>query len=326
MMNFLHSIGHDWQGIVDKFFAAAKRPLLTIIGPTASGKTSFSLLLSNWLQGRGSSAEIVNADSRQCYEGFDIGTAKITALEMQGIPHHLFSVLPSTAECSVAWYQQEATKVIADIHDRGAVPILVGGSMLYVSALIDGFVFLPASDAAMRAQLEQEYDADSGERLYRKLQDIDPVSASTFSRQNKRYVVRALEVYALTGNVKSSQLKKHGGYSDVCILGLKPSRDVLSARILARVREMFDQGWVEEVEELLKKGVRVADPGMKSIGYPDIVYFLAKKLDPNSALYAEEKAELLRSIASKTRAYAKRHQTWWKKDQRVHWLNIAEST
>ncbi len=320
MMNFLHSIGHDWQGIVDKFFAAAKRPLLTIIGPTASGKTSFSLLLSNWLQGRGSSAEIVNADSRQCYEGFDIGTAKITALEMQGIPHHLFSVLPSTAECSVAWYQQEATKVIADIHDRGAVPILVGGSMLYVSALIDGFSLLPASDPVMRAQLEQEYDADFGERLYRKLQDIDPVSASTFSRQNKRYVVRALEVYALTGNVKSSQLKKQGGYSDVCILGIDPPRDVLATRIIARVRGMFDQGWVDEVRTLLKQGVCVDDPGMKSIGYQDIADFLSRNLDQESSLYQQEKEVLIERIGSKTRAYAKRHQTWWKKDQRVHWL------
>lgn len=286
------------------------KPLVVIIGPTASGKTAFSIQLTKELASQGVTAEIVNADSRQFYKYLDIGTAKITQEEMAGVPHHLMSILDPKEDCNISWFQKEASKVIDEIQSRGHLPILVGGSMLYVSAIVDGLLPI-ASSPEIRARLEKEYDVDGGETLYKKLQEIDPESAASFSKENKVYVVRALEIYESTGITKSAQKKAAKSSYDVCILGIDLPKEVLQKKINDRTRLMLQNGWIEEVQSLLEKGYSVDDPGMKSLGYRDIAEYIQDKGNLE---------ELTEKISSKVRAYAKRHQTWWKRDERVQWI------
>src|SRR3989338_5858367 len=188
----------DLLRLVDVFLEGTKKPLLVLLGPTASGKTALSLELAKYV-----GAEIVNADSRQLYRFLDIGTAKIRKEEMQGIPHHLIDVKDPKEEVTVGWYQTAATKVIEDILARKKVPLLVGGSMLYISSVIDGLTLAPAADPALHAALEKEYDEDHGVRLYARLQEVDPEAAETIHPHNKPYVVRAMEIYETMKKPKS---------------------------------------------------------------------------------------------------------------------------
>ncbi len=300
------------QLVIDFLISEPKKPLIVILGPTASGKTAFSIRLAHELQGFGKTAEVVNADSRQLYRGFDIGTAKITPDEMQGIRHHLVDVLDPQQDCTIAWYKQEAQRVIADIHERGNIPLLVGGSMLYVSALIDGFEPLAPSDPVIRERLGREYDMDHGTTLFAKLSMIDPDTAASFSVKNKVYVIRALEIYESTGKTKSSQKKKNLGAYDLLMFGMDVDKNELGKRIAARTTLMLERGWIEEVRSLRHKGVTLTDPAMKSVGYREI--FDAIQCND---IETDKLAEL---INSSTRAYAKRHMTWWKRDPRVHWI------
>ena len=182
----------NWKEKVTFHVDSSRRPLIVVVGPTASGKTAFSLAIAKHL---GRNAEIINADARQLYRSMDIGTAKIRPEEMQTVVHHLLDVLDPSEEATAAWYKAEATRVINDVVDRGNVPILVGGSMLYISALIDDLQFAPGANAAVRKRLENEYDVDEGTGLYTRLMEIDPETASAFSVRNKPYVVRAMEIF-----------------------------------------------------------------------------------------------------------------------------------
>lgn len=301
----------SWQQKIDQFLASSPaKPLVVIIGPTASGKTAFSISLAKYLAQVDKKAEIVNADSRQFYRDLDIGTAKITNAEMDGVPHHLMSVLDPKEECTIAWFQREATKVIDDIQKKGHLPVMVGGSMLYVSAMVDGLTPI-ASSPEIRARLEKEYDIDNGDTLYKKLQEVDPESAAAFARENKVYVVRALEIYESTGKPKSAQQKARKSPYDVLILGIDLPKEILGQKINDRTQLMLDSGWVQEVSDLLDRGYSVGDPGMKSLGYREIAEYIGGKGDLQ---------KLSEKISSKVRAYAKRHQTWWKRDERVQWI------
>lgn len=305
------------------FIATARRPLVVVLGPTASGKTAFSVTLAHQLRGQGHLAEVVNADSRQLYRLLDIGTAKATPQEQDGIPHHLLSVLDPREPVSIADYQHLAHAVIADLHARGVVPLLVGGSMLYISSVIDGLQPLPKADPHLRLRLEQAYDVDGGVALYRELQHADPDAAAGIVPENKAYLVRAVELLHTLGAPPSAARTTQSVPYDVFIIGLRRSRASTVARIEARTPALLAAGWVEEVAGLLEAGYTEADPGMRSHGYREVITCLRGHGYPSQHAVAATQQDLrLRdAIDAKTRQYAKRQMTWWKHDARIHWID-----
>ncbi len=263
-----------WQELLADFLGKnPQKPLITVIGPTASGKTNFSILLAHHLQTLGFVPEIINADSRQVYTHLDIGTAKITEKEMEGIPHHLLSVLDPKEECTIAWFKTEVEKTIARLHSEKKIPILVGGSMLYVSAIVDGLEPMQA-DPELRDRLSKEYDADAGMTLFKRLEEIDPDSAATIPQENKKYVVRALEIFESTGVPKSKAIKKSASPYDNLIIGIDRDKEELNERIALRTEAMFQAGWIDEVKSLMERGYSKDDPAMQSHGYREIIEFL----------------------------------------------------
>ncbi len=305
------------------FLAASRRPLLVVLGPTASGKTALSVDLALWLTAGGRPAEVINADSRQLYRLLDIGTAKVTEEERRGVPHHLFSVLNPSEEVTIAEYQRLAEAAIAEARSRGAIPILVGGSMLYISAVIDGLQPLPKADPAVRARLEAEYDADDGVTLFARLEELDPEAAIGIARQNKPYVVRALEIAETLGTRASVAKTTVDIDHDLFLIGLRRSREDTVARIHARTPLLLAGGWVEEVAALLDAGYDETAPGMKSHGYREVIAALRRHGYPSAAAIeaARNDAALREAIDAKTRQYAKRQMTWWKDDPRIHWID-----
>lgn len=318
---------NDWQPLVAAHLAASAKPVIVVLGPTCSGKTGFSIELCKYVMVRGSRslaphhdshgiAEIINADSRQFYTGMDIGTAKITDEEKGGIPHHLFSVLDPKEQVTIAWYQEKANAVIAEIHARGNVPVLVGGSMLYISSVVDGLRPLPEADPELRKELERLYDLDDGWALYDELAAVDPETAKSFDKANKQYVVRAVELYRLTGFPPSSLKKTVPPDFQTLIFGLEWPRDELTKRIDVRTPELVNGGWIREVETLLERGYTEHDPGFKSHGYREIAQWLRSD--------EQNKEQLIEVIAAKTRQYAKRQATWWKDDDRIKWIDAKQ--
>ncbi len=308
------------RGEVLRHISLAERPLIVILGPTASGKTAFSVELalminqtSPFEKGDWKEAEIINADSRQLYRQLNIGTAKTTPTEMKGIPHHLIDIVDPDSDVTAAWYKEQATAKIKEIQERKNVPLLVGGSMLYLSAVIDDLRFASPADPKLRKKLEEEYDRDEGASLYRQIEERDPQTAQSFHRKNKPYVIRAAEL--LASGKKPSAVKKKGlPPFDLLIYGMEWKREELNGRINSRTHQMLENGWVEEVEGLMDRGYSPKDPGMKSEGYREIMAFLRGDM---------EKEDLEKYIAAKTRQYAKRQMTWWGKDQRIRWISIS---
>ncbi len=311
---------NTWPTLVTELLGRSIQPLIVVLGPTASGKTDLSINLAHYIREEQPTgwmdAEIINADSRQLYKHMDIGTAKVTEEEKRGIAHHLFDVLEPTEDVSIAWYKEKATHMIDDCHSRRVVPILVGGSMLYISAVVDGLDPLPPADPELRAKLEKEWDMDDGWTLYDKLVSIDPVTAKSFQAQNKRYVVRALELYEKTGVIPSLLKKTVPPPYQILQLGMYWSRDLLVERIDRRTKLMLENGWIEEVEGLLDRGYTSKDFGMKSHGYREIIAWLQQD--------EQNKDDLAEIIASKTRQYAKRQMTWWGDDDRIHWIDARQ--
>ncbi|HLD08399.1 MAG TPA: tRNA (adenosine(37)-N6)-dimethylallyltransferase MiaA [Candidatus Peribacterales bacterium] len=313
--------------IVDIFLEGSKKPLIVILGPTASGKTKFSIEVAKHVNG-----EIVNADSRQLYKQLDIGTAKITEEEMEGVPHSLIDVLDPKEEITIGTYQEMAMKKIDDILARGKIPLLVGGSMLYIASITDSLSLAPVKDENIRNRLEVEYDRDGGETLYNRLQKVDPDAAAGTHQNNKPRIIRALEIYELLKMPKSQVISSRGelrprGSSkkrcayDLLIFGVERNPEELKKRIAERMEAMFAAGWIGEVENLLNQGYQASDPGMKSHGYWEIIDYLQERdgggSDPD--LDAMQEA-LKRRITSRTRQYAKRQMTWWRGDERIRWI------
>ncbi len=310
----MHLLGpNDWQPLVDEHLAQNPKPVIVVLGPTCSGKTGFSLRLCERM---GECAEVVNADSRQLYTGMDIGTAKITEEEKGRVPHHLFSVLDPKEPVTIAWYQEHANSVIKEIHARGNVPVLVGGSMLYISSVVDGLRPLPEADPELRKELEKLYDEDDGWALFDELSRVDPETAKSFDKANKQYVVRAVELYRLTGFPPSTLKKTVPPDFHALMLGLEWPRDELTKRIDARTPELVNGGWIREVESLLERGYTEHDPGFKSHGYREIAQWLRSD--------EQNKEQLIEVIAAKTRQYAKRQMTWWKDDERIKWIDARQ--
>ncbi|GAA3949205.1 tRNA (adenosine(37)-N6)-dimethylallyltransferase MiaA [Actinomadura viridis] len=281
------------------------RDVVAVVGPTAAGKSDLAVELALRLNG-----EAVNADSMQLYRGMDIGTAKLTPAEMRGVPHHLLDVWDVTAAASVAEYQRLSAGAIEDIRGRGRVPVLVGGSGLYVRAALDHLEF-PGTDPAVRARLEGELAEAGAAALYERLRARDPKAAEAILPGNGRRIVRALEVIEITGRPFSATLPEHDYRYDAVQIGLTVPRPDLDARIALRVERMWEAGLVEEVRALEKAGLRDGLTAGRALGYAQVLRFLAGE-------WTEERAkeETIRA----TRRFARRQESWFRRDPRVHWL------
>lgn len=274
-------------------------PLLVIAGPTASGKTRVAIELAERVGG-----EIVNADSQQVYRHFDIGTAKPSAAELARVPHHVLSCVDPLDAFSAARFQQLADAAIADVEARGKRVVVVGGTGLYIRILLHGVVPAPGSDDALRATLEQLGD----EALHAKLAAVDPVTAQRLPTSDRVRLIRALEIHALTGEPASAHRERHAFQADrhpYRLWVLDPPRDALYAAINARAKAMFDAGLVEETRALVAKGYREAAP-MGAVGYAQALQVI------DGAMTVEQ---AVADVAQKTRHYAKRQWTWFKKER-----------
>lgn len=291
-----------------------KPPLLVIVGPTAVGKTAFCIDLAERLP-----AEIVTADSMQVYRGMDIGTAKPTEEERRGVPHHGIDLVEPDEQCNVADYRRHALKAIAAIHERGKLPILSGGTGLYVRAVVDEFLFPErGADWDFRRRLEEEAQRIGRPALHARLQAVDPETAARLHPNDLRRVVRALEVYERTGRPLSEHLREargKGSRFDLLMFGLTRPREELYARINDRVHEQIRSGLVEEVAAMLERGLDEDDVSMKGLGYKEIIGYLKGR-------YGLDEAITL--LQRDTRHYARRQLTWFRADKRIQWLDMSE--
>ncbi|MCU1441513.1 MAG: miaA [Rhodoglobus sp.] len=284
-------------------------PLIVIVGATGTGKSELSLDLAEGLTAAGMLAEVVNADAMQLYRGMDIGTAKLPQNERRGIPHHMLDVLEPTDEASVADYQLDARAAIEQIESRGHVPILVGGSGLYVSSVIQDFRF-PGTDAEIRARLEAELEVHGAGELHRRLALLDAGAAEAIGPHNGRRLVRALEVIELTGEDFGSGLPENEKpWRDHVTLGLSAPRELLVARLGDRVRRMWAAGMLDEVRELQTGGLGIT--ASRAIGYAQAIAQLAGEVD---------EAEAIEQTAALTRRYARRQVGWFRRYRDAHWL------
>lgn len=291
-----------------------KIPIIVIAGPTASGKTAVSIRLAKELDG-----EIVSADSMQIYKGLDIATAKPTKEEMQGIPHHLMSFVDNSEKFSVAQYLEKAREVISDIHQRGKMPIVVGGTGLYISSLVDNIIFDEiSSNGEVRARLTKEAEEIGNEAMLQKLMEIDEETAKTLHPNNLTRIIRALEAYELSG-LTMSELKRRSREEEspynACMIGLNfHDRQKLYDRINLRVDKMAKEGMVEEVFEFYKneRGNTVC----QAIGYKELIPYFEGKATLQ---------ESLETLKRETRRYAKRQLTWFRRDERIHWIYLDET-
>jgi tRNA dimethylallyltransferase len=288
--------------------------IVAIVGATGTGKSGLSLDLAERLAARGTTAEIVNADAMQLYRGMDIGTAKLSVAERRGIPHHLLDVLDISDESSVADYQTQARATIDDILDRGAVPILVGGSGLYVSSVLWNFTF-PGTDPGIRGALEVELASSGPGILYQRLIELDPAAAKAIGPHNGRRLVRALEVIQITGEPFGSGLPDDSEpWRPVTILGLQSPRETLVPRLDARVERMWADGLVEEVRAL-DRG-RLGVTAARAIGYAQAIAQLAGELS---------QGEAIAQAAALTRRYARRQVSWFRRYPAAHWFDADDS-
>ncbi|MDK4247063.1 tRNA (adenosine(37)-N6)-dimethylallyltransferase MiaA [Corynebacterium accolens] len=288
------------------------RPI-AVVGPTASGKSALGLALAHKLGG-----EVVNVDSMQLYRGMDIGTAKLSPAEREGIPHHQLDVWDVTETASVARYQQAALRDIEDIMSRGKTPILVGGSMLYAQALVDDWQF-PPTDPQVRAKYEARRADIGTDALHAELARVDPAAAAIIEDKDPRRTVRALEVIELTGKpFKASQPPKNGPPRwGTKLLGLRTDSEWLNPRIEKRTRLMFEQGLVEEVERLQDKGLVADSTAGRAIGYAQVLQAQRGELTWEDAVE--------RTITG-TRRYVRRQRSWFNRDKRITWLDAAGDT
>jgi len=282
-----------------------------LVGPTAAGKSSLAAELVRRYAATGRLAEVVNADSMLVYRGMDIGTAKPSKLERTEIRHHMVDLLDVDQSATVAEFQQLARAAIADCRARTVIPIVVGGSALYVRAIVDDFEF-PGTDPAVRARLENELLTQGAERLHQRLSDVDQVAATRILPGNARRIVRALEVIELTGRSFSAVLpERRYVLPDVVQIGLAVDRPTLDARIAARVDAMWAAGFVDEVRRLAAVGLRESLTASRALGYRQVLRYL-------DGVISEEQARELTTIG--TRKFARRQDSWFRKDGRIAWL------
>lgn len=284
--------------------------ILVVTGPTATGKTALSVELAKKLGG-----EIVSADSMQIYRGMDIGTAKVTKAEMQNIPHHMIDIADPSEDYSVSRYVEEADAAVRGILSRGRLPIVAGGTNLYIDSLIAGLDFAEkAEDAALRESLNKQYDDIGGEAMLEHLRGFDPERAAKLHPADKRRIVRAVEIYILTGETitrHDEETKKRPKRYDAVKIALTfADRAVLYDRINARVDKMVSDGLFDEVKGLLDSGLSPESTSMQAIGYKEPAAYFRGEMSRDEAI------EL---IKLSSRRYAKRQLTWLRRDDSIHW-------
>ncbi|MFC9224817.1 tRNA (adenosine(37)-N6)-dimethylallyltransferase MiaA [Streptomyces hygroscopicus] len=282
--------------------------VIAVVGPTAAGKSDLGVALARHLDG-----EVVNADSMQLYRGMDIGTAKLTEDERQGVPHRLLDIWDVTRTASVAEYQRLARAEMDRLLAEGRTPVLVGGSGLYIRGAIDALEF-PGTDPAVRARLEAELEEQGPGALHARLAAADPEAARAILPSNGRRVVRALEVIEITGRPFTANLPGHEAVYDTLQIGVDVERPELDERIALRVDRMWDAGLVEEVRRLEDAGLRSGRTASRALGYQQVLAALAGECTEEDA-----KAETVRA----TKRFARRQDSWFRRDPRVHWLSGA---
>jgi len=285
--------------------------LAAIVGPTAVGKTRIAIEVAKRLN-----AEIISCDSMQIYRGLDIGTAKATPEEQNGIVHHLIDVVDPDEDYSVARFQEQAKSIIQELNQKKRLPLLVGGTGLYYQALVDDYTFYPLeSHQKIRRQWNNLIKEKGLDYAYNYLQSIDPQYASTISLNDQKRIVRAIEVYQLTGQPFSALQTKSQHAYQLAVVGLYLEREQLYQRINLRVEQMLDSGLIKEVTLLRDKGYNLNHNSMQALGYKQVFSYL-------EGFLSEE--EMLDEIKRETRRYAKRQLTWFRKDPRIHWINPGE--
>jgi tRNA dimethylallyltransferase len=289
--------------------------LIAIVGSTGTGKSELAIRIAETLREEGQEAEIINADAMQLYKGMDIGTAKLPLAERRGIEHHLIDVLEVTQESTAAEYQKIARAKILEIQSRGAMPILVGGSMLYVAAVLNNFEF-PVRDKDLRARLEQELLELGPNAMHQKLVELDASAASRIDPENGRRIVRALEIVTLTGEPFAAALPDEiESWQEVLEIGLRMDREILVAKLEERVRGMWEKGMVEETKDLISKGLRESVTAGYAIGYAQALAQLDGELSQEQAIESTTKL---------TQKYARRQMSWFKRDTRINWLDALD--
>jgi len=286
------------------------RPLIVILGPTAVGKTQLALRLCEDLGG-----EVISADSRQIYKGMDIGTAKPTAEERQRVPHHLIDLVEPDEGFTLVQYQEKAHEAIEDVLSRGWLPFLVGGTGLYVRAVLEGFAVPHVRpDPALRKRLQQEAEAKGSEVLHERLRELDPEAAAKIDPHNVRRVIRALEVYEATGQPISRLQRKEMPPYKILKIGLTMERKALYQRIDERVDRMMETGLLEEVERLVEKGYGYDLAAMSGLGYKQLGLYLRGEVDLGEAV---------RMIKSETRRFVRQQYKWFRlDDERIKWIEV----
>ena len=281
--------------------------VVVICGATATGKSDIAIEVAQSI-----GAEIINADSMQLYKGMDIGTAKLSIEERGGIPHHLLDILSVKKDSTVAWYQELARKTISEIHSRSKHAVIVGGTGLYIKAILDDLNF-PDTDPAIRARLESEALEFGTDSLFARLQVEDPAAALAIDRANTRRVIRALEVIEITGKPFTANLPREDSsrYPDAMQFGLVMEREHLRERIDQRVDQMWDKGFVAEVDKLIEDGILEGATAQRAIGYSSLI---ASRAGTVSELEAKEETKRA------TRQYARRQETWFSRDARITWV------
>jgi tRNA dimethylallyltransferase len=281
---------------------------IVICGATATGKSDLAVSLANEI-----GAEIINADSMQLYRGMDIGTAKLSLDEREGIEHHLLDVLEVTEDATVAWYQDKARSAIAEIHSRGKSAVIVGGTGLYIKAILDDLNF-PDTDPAVRERLNAEAEEFGVAQLFERLRLLDPAAAAAIDIQNVRRVIRALEVIEITGQPFTANLPREDSslYPDALQFGLVMDREKLTERIDHRVDLMWEKGLVAEVDALLVAGINQGTTARRALGYAQVISMRNGEISEEQAKEETKRA---------TRQYARRQETWFSRDVRIKWIS-----
>ena len=281
--------------------------VIVICGATATGKSDIAIEIAREID-----AEVINADSMQLYKGMDIGTAKLSVEERKGIPHHLLDVLDVSQDSTVAWYQEMARTAIAEIHSRGKDALIVGGTGLYIKAVLDDLNF-PDTDPEVRAKLEAEAEEFGSASLFSRLEELDPAAALAIDRANTRRIIRALEVIEITGQPFTANLPREDSsrYPDALQFGLVMDREHLRERIDLRVDRMWNAGFVDEVDHLIAKGICDGVTAQRALGYAQIIAMLDGKLTEDEAKEETKRA---------SRQYARRQETWFSRDARIQWI------
>jgi len=285
-------------------------PVIALVGATATGKSGLAVELALACGTQGQPAEVINADSMLVYRGMDIGTAKPTPAERRGVPHHLIDIMDVTQPASVAVFQGLARDAIADCRARGVLPIVVGGSALYLHAVLDDFDF-PKTDAATRARLQAELDEAGAAAMHRRLAAADPQAAAGIDPGNGRRIIRALEAVELGGRFRSSLPDWRYAVAPVMQFGLDLDRAEMDRRIAGRVDAMWAAGFVDEVRDLLDKGLRGSPTAAYAIGYRQIIAYLDGESTEDEAKTA---------TVTRTRQFSRKQLGWWRRDTRIQWL------